>query len=64
MKKGPFRLIQRRFCGLETRILGLEWQTGHGGRADQVGGEPLGSGRTARSRGSSAALAAAAAATG
>jgi hypothetical protein len=45
MKKGPFRPVRRQFSGLETRILGLERQTGHDGRADQVGGEPLGSGR-------------------
>jgi hypothetical protein len=41
VNKGAFRLVRRQFCGLEARIPGLELQTGHDGRADQVGGGPL-----------------------
>jgi hypothetical protein len=42
MKKGCFRLLRRQFPGRETRILCLELQTQHDGRADQSTAGSLG----------------------
>jgi hypothetical protein len=42
MKKGCFRLLRRQFPGRETRILCLELQTRHDGRADQSTAGSLG----------------------